>query len=81
MRYKETFEYAFDLLDHFYRINILFIEEHDKNDIEIHVPTEIYKLLACRERGTGTIVFPPKFKGIDLVQYDGSTIEYVEKQK
>ena len=80
LRYKQTHEYAYDLLEHFYNINILFVESHAQNEIEIHVPVEIFNLLACRDMRTGDIVYPYKFKGIDLVPTKSSSIEYVEKQ-
>lgn len=79
--YKETAEYAYDLLEHFYNIHILYIEEQGKNKIEMLVPTEIYKLLGKWNKEKTEVVYPNRFRGIDLVQYEGSTIDFVIKSK
>ena len=77
--YKETAEYAYDMLQHFYNINVLFVEEMGKDKIEMLVPEEIYKLLAKRKKGSDEIIYPSKFRDIDIVPYDGSTIDFVNK--
>ena len=77
--YKQTAEYAFDLLEHFYNIHILFIEEMGKNKIEMLVPKEIYELLGKWNKDKSKVLYPEQFRGIDLVPYEGSTIDIVNK--
>ena len=78
--YKETAEYAFDLMEHFYKLNILFVEENGKENIEILVPQEIYNLLECRDRKTGEITHPTHYRKMPMIPYEGSTLDFVLKK-
>lgn len=79
--YKETVEYAFDLLEHFYNINILFVEENGVENIEVLVPEEIHHLLACKDSKTGQITYPTRYRKMDIVPYEGTSIDFVLKKK
>ena len=79
--YKQTAEYAFDLMEHFYHINILYVEENGAENIEVLVPQEIYHLLECRDRKTGDITYPTRYRKMDIVPYEGTTIDFVLKKK
>lgn len=79
--YKQTAEYAFDLMEHFYNINILYVEENGVENIEVLVPQEIYKLLECRDRKTGEITHPTRYRKMDIVPYEGTTIDFVLKKR
>ena len=81
MEYKKTAEYVFDLMMYFYNIhkeNILIL---GKEKFTVYVPKELYELLACRQVYTGTIVYPSKFKGIEIKDYAGSTILFALKER
>ena len=78
--YKETFEYAFDLLEHFYNLNILFVEENGAENIEVLVPEEIHHLLQCKDRKTGDITYPTRYRKMDIVPCEGSSIDFVLKK-
>ena len=45
MEYKKTAEYAFDILEHFYKLHKDDIEQIGKDKITVMLPLEIYKLL------------------------------------
>lgn len=75
MSYKETAEYAYDLLEHFYSINKSRIEELGSKNFKILVPKEILNLLITR---TGNL--PNKFRNMDIESYSGSTIEFILKE-
>lgn len=78
--YKETAEYAFDLMEHFYKLNILFVEENGKENIEILVPQEIYNLLACKDMKTGKITYPKRYRKMDMIPYEGTSLDFVLKK-
>lgn len=79
--YKETVEYAYDLLEHFYKLNVQIISEIGTENIEVHVPQEIYELLKCENIRTGEIYYPTQFRHIDIVPLTStSTITFVKKQ-
>lgn len=79
--YKQTAEYAFDLIEHFYKLNILFVEENGEENIEVLVPQEIYELLACRDKKTGGITYPTHYRKMDIIPYEGTTLDFVLKSK
>lgn len=79
--YKQTTEYAYDLLEHFYNINILYLETNGIDKVEMLVPQEIYDLLKARDMKTKEIIYPEKFKSVTLTPYEGSTIDFVLKKK
>ena len=79
--YKQTAEYAFDLMEHFYKLNILFVEENGEENIEVLVPQEIYELLACRDKKTGGITYPTRYRKMDIIPYEGTTLDFVLKSK
>ena len=79
--YKETAEYAFDLLEHFYNINILYVEQNGADNIEVLVPQEIYRLLECKDKKTGEITYPVRYRKMNIIPYEGSTIDFVLKNR
>ena len=79
MKYTETIEYAYDLLDHFYRIHKNQILCLGESQLTIMCPGEIYYLLKGVTK-EGEAVFPQKFKGIELKSYSGSYIIFALKE-
>ena len=81
MEYKKTAEYVYDLMMYFYNIHKENILKLGKERFIIYIPNELYELLACRQPYTGTIVYPTKFKEIEIKDYAGSTILFALKEK
>ena len=79
--YKQTVEYAYDLLEHFYNINILYLETNGIDKVEMLVPNEIYELLKAKDKKTKEIIYPHSFKGVTLTPYEGSSIDFVLKKR
>ena len=71
--YKQSAEYAFDVLEHFYNIHHNQILSLGADNIFILLPEEIYKLLEAKDK-KGNSIFPTKFKNIKLESYSGSRI-------
>lgn len=79
--YKESFEYAFDILDHFYRIHKNMILIIGEGNLIIYFPAEIYALLKMVDKKDKTkISFLQNFKGIDIEMYPGSKVIFGLKE-
>ena len=78
--YKQTCEYCYDLMEHFYQIHKEQIALVGAENIAILVPAELYELLACKKRGSDEIVYPKKFRKIDFYSYHGSVIIFALKE-
>ena len=79
MEYKQTAEYAYDLLMHFYHIHENQIRLVGTDNIKILCPTEILSLLECKNV-YNELFLPDKFMKMDLRAYSGSTILFVLKE-
>lgn len=77
--YKQTAEYAFDLLDHFYRIHENQILSLGKENLFILIPTEIYNLLEVKDKNNISS-FPIAFRNIKVEEYSGSRILFCLKE-
>lgn len=77
--YKQTAEYAFDVLEHFYNIHHNQILSLGKDNIFILIPTEIYNLLEAKD-SENVSHFPLTFKGIEIGVYSGSIILFCLKE-
>ena len=77
--YHNSIEYAFDLLEHFYKLHENMILCVGKENIKIYIPTEIFSLLKHIDTN-GKTVFPETFHGIKLAVYTGSTIIFALKE-
>ena len=77
--YKQTAEYAFDVLEHFYNIHENQILSLGKKNIFIMLPAEIYNLLEAKDK-KGNCTFPAKFRDIQLESYTGSRILFCLKE-
>lgn len=78
MEYKQTAEYAYDLLEHFYKKHLDQIRIIGVNNITILCPSEILSLLEVRY--TDKVILPDKFRKMDIRSYSGSTILFVLKE-
>lgn len=79
MAYKDTAEYAFDLLDHYYKLHSNQILCLGKDNLQIMIPETIYALLKAKDLKE-TTMFPTQFKGIDIQVYNGSFILFALKE-
>lgn len=77
--YKQTAEYAFDVLEHFYNIHHNQILSLGKENIFILLPTEIYNLLEAKDE-YHISHFPITFRDIKLEEYSGSRILFCLKE-
>lgn len=77
--YKQTAEYAFDILDHFYRIHENQILSLGKENLFILIPTEIYNLLEVKDN-EDVSSFPIAFRNIKVEEYPGSRILFCLKE-
>ena len=76
--YKQTAEYAFDVLEHFYNIHHNQILSLGADNIFILIPEEIYNLLEAKDK-SGNCIFPTEFRNIKLESYNGSRILFCLK--
>lgn len=79
MDYKDTPEYAFDLLEHFYNIHENQILSLGKENIVVYVPEEIMNLLEC-ENSKGEISHPVRYRKMEMKSYKGSNILFALKE-
>ena len=79
MAYKDTCEYAFDLLDHYYQLHHNQILSLGKDNLQIMIPETIFALLKAKDSMDKTM-FPIQFKGIDIQVYNGSFILFALKE-
>lgn len=77
--YKQTAEYAFDVLEHFYNIHHNQILSLGKENVFILLPTEIYNLLEAKD-DKHVSQFPIAFRDIKLEEYSGSRILFCLKE-
>lgn len=78
--YKESFEYAFDILEHFYGIHKNMILVIGEANLIIYFPAELYALLKMVNKKTGDVTFLQNFKGIDIELYSGSKVIFGLKE-
>lgn len=78
--YKESFEYAFDILDHFYGIHKNMILIIGEANLIIYFPAELFALLKMVNKKTGDVSFLHQFKGIDIELYSGSKVIFGLKE-
>lgn len=79
--YKESFEYAFDILDHFYRIHKNMILVIGEANLIIYFPAELFALLKMVDKNDKTkISFLQSFRGIDIEMYSGSKVIFGLKE-
>lgn len=78
--YKQTCEYCYDLMEHFYQIHKDQITLIGKDNVMIFVPAELYELLACEDYKTKQIYYPKRFREIDFYSYHGSAIIFALKE-
>lgn len=79
--YKESFEYAFDILDHFYHIHQNMILTIGKENLIIYFPAELFALLKMVDKKDKTkISFLQKFRDIDIEMYSGSKVIFGLKE-
>lgn len=78
--YKKTSEYAYDLLNHFYKLHFDQIKALGEENILILCPNEIFLLLAALEPFTQEVIYPTKFMKIDIKAYSGTSILFVLKE-
>lgn len=79
MGYKDTAEYAFDLMEHFYNIHENQILSLGKENIVVYVPEEIMNLLECKN-SKGEISHPDKYRKMEMKSYKGSNILFALKE-
>ena len=77
--YKQSAEYAFDVLEHFYNIHHNQILSLGKENIFILIPTEIYNLLEAKDENKISH-FPIAFRDIKIEEYSGSRILFCLKE-
>lgn len=77
--YKQSAEYAFDLLEHFYNKHHNQILSIGKENIFILIPTEIYNLLESKDENNISH-FPIAFRKIKIEEYPGSRILFCLKE-
>lgn len=77
--YKQTTEYAFDVLDHFYRIHENQILSLGKENLFLLIPSEIYRLLEVKDN-KDISSFPIAFRDIKIEEYSGSRILFCLKE-
>ncbi len=77
--YKQTAEYAFDVLEHFYHIHQNQILSLGKENLFILIPTEIYRLLEVKDNNNISS-FPIAFRNIKIEEYSGSRILFCLKE-
>lgn len=83
MSYKETAEYAFDLMEHFYKLHENQILCLGAANLKVMVPTEIYNLLEVKNKETEKMnvkAFPARYRKMDMYSYPGSTILFALKE-
>ena len=68
MEYKQTAEYAYDLITHFYNLRREWVQKVGKDNVKIVLPTEIYHLLG--KRSGDNIVYPVIYNGMELEPSD-----------
>ena len=78
-KYKETAEYANDLMEHFYNIHSNQILILGKEHFYMLVPREILHLLEYKTKD-GQIKVPECFKKIPMKEYSGSEILFVLRE-
>ena len=79
MRYKQTAEYAIDLLEHFFALDKEHINKAGRENIKVLVQAEIYALLAYKKKD-GSLGYLTKYRGMDMEsRSDISTIQFVDK--
>ena len=79
MGYKDTAEYAFDLMEHFYNIHENQILSLGKENIIVYVPEEIIKLLECKTK-EGKITYPDHYRKMEMKSYKESKILFALKE-
>lgn len=77
--YKQTAEYAFDVLDHFYRIHENQILSLGKENLFLLIPSEIYRLLEVKDN-KDISSFPIAFRDIKIEEYSGLRILFCLKE-
>lgn len=77
--YKESFEYAFDLLEHYYNQFENLILSTGKDNLKIVIPYGIFALLKSYT-DDNKVTFPTEFRGIQLQVYDGKSIMFAFKE-
>lgn len=79
--YKESFEYAFDILDHFYHIHKNMILVIGEANLIIYFPAELFALLKMVDKkDSEKISFLQNFRGIDIEMYSGSKVIFGLKE-
>ena len=79
MAYKDTSEYAFDLLEFYYQSHQNQILSLGKESIKILIPFAIFALLKSTDVKENT-TFPEMFRDITLQVYDGKSIIFALKE-